>query len=57
MFSHMDFWTTFKIGDIMKLPIHIIEQMVKENPNDMILGEKVRFYINWLRNNRKEKDG
>ena len=57
MFSYMDFWTTFKIGDIMKLPIHIIEQMVKENPNDMILGEKVRFYINWLRNNRKEKDG
>ena len=34
----------------MKLPIHIIERMVKENPDDKELGRKVRYYINWLRN-------
>ena len=33
----------------MKLPIHIVERMVKENPDDKELGRKVRFYIK-LRN-------
>ena len=34
----------------MKLQIHIVERMVKENPDDKELGRKVRYYINWLRN-------
>ena len=28
--------------------------MVRETPNDMMLGEKIRHYINWLRNTKKE---
>jgi len=34
----------------MKLPIHIVERMVKENSDDKELGRKIRYYINWLRN-------
>ncbi len=28
--------------------------MVKETPNDMELGAKVRHYINWLRPKKKD---
>ncbi len=38
----------------MKSPLKIIERMVRETPNDMMLGEKIRYYINWLRNTKKE---
>jgi len=37
----------------MKLPIKIIERMVKETPSDKELGVKVRHYINWLRPKKK----
>ena len=38
----------------MKLPIKIIESMVKETPSDKELGAKVRHYINWLRPKKKD---
>ena len=31
----------------MKSPLKIIERIVKETPNDMELGGKIRHYINW----------
>ena len=40
----------------MKLQIKVIEKMVKETPNDMELGAKVRHYINWLRPNKKNDE-
>ena len=39
----------------MKLPIKIVEEMVQKYPNDMELGSRVRWYINWL-NETKNKD-
>ena len=39
----------------MKLPINIIKEMVEKYPNDMELGSRVRWYINWL-NETKNKD-
>ena len=39
----------------MKLPIKIVEEMVEKYPNDMELGSRVRWYINWL-NETKNKD-
>ena len=33
----------------MKLPIKIVEEMVEKYPNDMELGSRVRWYINWLK--------
>lgn len=48
MFSHMDFWTTFKIGVTMKSVRKIIKEMVEKYPNDMELGARVRWYIRWL---------
>ena len=48
MFSHMDFWTTFKIGVTMKSVRKIIKEMVEKYPNDMELGARVRWYIKWL---------
>jgi|TARA_Y100000114_G_C11632578_1_gene265158 hypothetical protein len=39
----------------MKLPIKIVEEMVEKYPNDMELGSRVRWYINWL-NETKSKD-
>ena len=43
MFSHMDFWTTFKIGVTMKSVRKIIKEMVEKYPNDMELGARVRI--------------
>ena len=39
----------------MKLPINIIKEIVEKYPNDMELGSRVRWYINWL-NETKNKD-
>ena len=39
----------------MKLPIKIVEEMVEKYPNDIELGSRVRWYINWL-NETKNKD-
>ena len=39
----------------MKLPINIIKEMVEKYPNDMELGSRVRWYINWL-NETKNKN-
>jgi|TARA_R100000234_G_scaffold9098_1_gene5486 hypothetical protein len=33
----------------MKTPLQIIERMVKQYPNDMELGARVRYYIRWLK--------
>ena len=38
----------------MKSPLKVIEEMVKKYPNDMHLGSKVRWYINWLRDITKK---
>ena len=38
----------------MKSPIKIIERMVKETPNDMELGAKIRAYIHWLKVKKDE---
>ena len=54
MFSHMDFWTTFKIGVTMKSVRKIIKEMVEKYPNDMELGARVRWYIRWLYGEEKE---
>ena len=40
----------------MKSPLKIIERMVKQTPNDMELGGKIRHYINWLRDTKGKKD-
>ena len=40
----------------MKTPLKIIERMVKDYPNDMELGGKVRHYIYWLRETKTKKD-
>ena len=32
----------------MKTALQIIKDMVKKYPNDMELGSRVRWYINWL---------
>ena len=40
----------------MKSPLKIIERMVKDYPNDMELGSKVRHYIYWLRETKSKKD-
>ncbi len=40
----------------MKTPLQIIERMVKDYPNDMELGSKVRHYIWWLKDSKKKKD-
>ena len=40
----------------MKLPIHIIERMVDDYPNDQELGGKVRHYIHWLREGKTKKE-
>tara|TARA_A100001011_G_scaffold372205_1_gene430369 strand:- start:2691 stop:2846 length:156 start_codon:yes stop_codon:yes gene_type:complete len=39
----------------MKSVQKIIKEMVKKYPNDMELGSRVRWYINWL-NETKGKD-
>ena len=39
----------------MKTPIQIVERMVKDYPNDMELGARIRWYIKWLRE-PKNKD-
>ncbi len=39
----------------MKTPLQVIERMVKDYPNDMQLGSKVRWYIHWLRESKKDK--
>ena len=39
----------------MKSVQKIINEMVKKYPNDMELGSRVRWYINWL-NETKGKD-
>ena len=38
----------------MKSPIQIIKRMVKDYPNDMELGARIRWYIAWLDGNLKE---
>ena len=38
----------------MKSPLKVIEEMVRKYPNDMQLGSKVRWYINWLRDITKK---
>jgi len=48
MFSNMGFWSTIKIGVIMKSVRKIIKEMVEKYPNDMELGARVRWYIKWL---------
>ena len=40
---------------VMKSVQKIIKEMVKKYPNDMELGSRVRWYINWL-NETKSKD-
>ena len=40
----------------MKSPLEIIKRIVKETPNDMELGSKIRHYINWLRTDKKEDE-
>ena len=40
---------------VMKSVQKIIKEMVKKYPNDMELGSRVRWYINWL-NETKGKD-
>ena len=40
---------------VMKSVQKIIKEMVKKYPNDMELGSRVRWYINWL-NETKNKD-
>ena len=40
----------------MKSPLKIIERMVKETPNDMMLGEEVRLYIRELVESEKKTD-
>ena len=40
---------------ILKSVQKIIKEMVKKYPNDMELGSRVRWYINWL-NETKGKD-
>ena len=32
----------------LKSKLETIEDLVKDNPNDMMLGEKVRFYVQKL---------
>ena len=44
----LGFWTTTKIGVIMKSVRKIIKEMVEKYPNDMELGARVRWYIRWL---------
>jgi len=44
------------MGDKMKTPFQIIERMVRDYPNDMILGSKIRHYIRWLREAKNRKD-
>ena len=39
----------------MKSPLKIIERMVKDYPNDMELGSKIRHYIYWLKGNKDDK--
>ena len=39
----------------MKSPVKIIERMVKDYPNDMELGSKIRQYIYWLKGNKDDK--
>ena len=39
----------------MKSPLKIIERMVKDYPNDMELGSKIRHYIYWLNGNKDDK--
>jgi|TARA_B100000700_G_C15056958_1_gene863342 hypothetical protein len=43
----------------VKSPLQVIERMVKDYPNDMELGGKVRWYIQWLKDleskNKKTK--
>ena len=48
MFSNMGFWSTTKIGVIMKTALQIIKDMVKKYPNDMELGARIREYIRTL---------
>ena len=45
-------------------PIDVVKQLVKDNPNDMQLGELVRQYIreleppqNWIEGMSREKKG
>ena len=40
---------------VMKSVQKIIKEMVKKYPNDMELGSRVRWYINWL-NETKNKN-
>ena len=56
MFSHMDFWTTFKIGVTMKSVRKIIKEMVEKYPNDMELGARVRWYIRWLYEGKEDAE-
>ena len=35
-------------------PIQIIKRMVKDYPNDMELGARIRWYIAWLDGDLKE---
>ena len=58
MFSNMGFWSTIKIGVIMKSVRKIIKEMVEKYPNDMELGARVRWYIHWLfgKNMKNPKD-
>tara|TARA_A100001391_G_scaffold176989_1_gene140532 strand:- start:3250 stop:3393 length:144 start_codon:yes stop_codon:yes gene_type:complete len=38
----------------MKSPLQIIERMVKDYPNDMELGGKIRHYIYWLKETKEK---
>ena len=40
----------------MKSPIQVIKDMVKKYPNDQQLGDKVRFYIEWLYQEEKRQN-
>ena len=41
---------------MMKQPIKIVKDMVDKYPNDMELGARVRWYIRWLYECKKDKD-
>ena len=37
-------------------PIDVVRELVKDNPNDMMLGEEVRLYIRELVESEKKTD-
>ena len=40
----------------MKQPIKIVRDMVDKYPNDMELGARIRWYIRWLYEGKKDEE-